>query len=80
MPIYHEHNLAEPLPKNCGFGLRLKLRSTDPFSNLVGKDWEKEHWYATREERDRALQEMSSRYLYFRPGDQPVIEFEKIER
>jgi hypothetical protein len=80
MPICHEHNLARPLPKQLPFGIRIKLRSTDPFKNLVGGDWNKEHWFATREERDRALKEMSGRYVYFRPGDQPTLEFEKIDR
>lgn len=80
MPIVHEHNLARPTPKQCPFGIRLKLRSTDPFKNLVGSDWGKEHWFATREERDRALKEMSGRYVYFRPGDQPSLEFEKVDK
>nr|WP_298719902.1 hypothetical protein [uncultured Steroidobacter sp.] len=80
MPIAHEHNLARPLPRDCQFGIRVKLRSTDPFKNLVGGDWTREHWYATRDERDRMLKEMSGRYLYFRPGDRPTLEFEKIER
>jgi hypothetical protein len=80
MPICHEHNLADPVVARRPFGLRVKLRSTDPFRNLVGDDWGKEHWFATREERDQALHEMSGRYLYFRPGDQPTLEFEKIER
>ena len=80
MPIYHEHNLAEPLPRKCTFGIKVKLRSTDPFKNLVDGDWTKEHWYATRDERDQALREMSGRYVYFRPGDQPTLEYEKVER
>jgi hypothetical protein len=80
MPIYHEHNLAEPLPRKCTFGIRVKLRSTDPFKNLVDSGWTKEHWYATRDERDQALQEMSGRYVYFRPGDQPTLEYEKVEK
>jgi hypothetical protein len=80
IPIAHEHNLARPIPKNCPFGIRVRLRSTDPFKNLVGAEWTKEHWFATREERDRALKEMSGRYVYFRPGDQPSLEFEKIDK
>ena len=80
MPICHEHNLAKSPPRNCGFGIRVKLRSTDPFKNLIGQDWTREHWYSTREERDRMLKEMSGRYLYFRPGDQPSLEFEKVEK
>lgn len=80
MPICHDHNLARSQPKQLPFGIRLKLRSTDPFKNLVGSDWTKEHWFATREERDRAMKEMSGRYVYFRPGDQPTLEYEKIDR
>src|SRR5262245_54693493 len=80
MPIVPENNLARPIPKQCQFGIRVKLRSTDPFKNLVGAEWNKEHWFATREERDRALKEMSGRYVYFRPGDQPSLEFEKIDK
>lgn len=80
MATCHEHNLARPLPAQCRFGIRVKLRSTDPFKNLVGSEWHKEHWFATRDERDRALKEMSGRYVYFRPGDQPSLQFEKMER
>ncbi|HLS79801.1 MAG TPA: hypothetical protein VK025_00145 [Steroidobacter sp.] len=80
MPICHEHNLARPLPSKRPFGIRVKLRSSDPFKNLVDPNWNREHWFATREERDRALKEMSGRYVYFRPGDRPSLEFEKIER
>lgn len=80
MPIYHEHNLAEPIPRKCTFGIRVKLRSTDPFKNLVEGDWTKEHWFETREERDQALQQMSGRYLYFRPGDRPTLEYEKVDK
>lgn len=80
MPIANEHNLADPVPRHCPFGIRVKLRSTDPFKNLVDADWSKEHWFATREERDQALKEMSGRYIYFRPGDKPTLEYEKIDK
>jgi hypothetical protein len=80
MPICHEHNPSRPIPKQLPFGIRVKVRSNDPFKNLVGSDWAKEHWFATRDERDRALKEMSGRYVYFRPGDQPTLEFEKVDR
>ena len=30
MPICHEHNLARPIPKQCQFGIRVKLRSHRP--------------------------------------------------
>jgi hypothetical protein len=80
MPIAHEHNLDHPVAANCPFGIRVKLRSTDPFKNLIGQSWTKEHWYATREERDQMLREMSGRYVYFRPGDKPTLEYEKVDK
>ena len=81
MRICHEHNLSG---KSAGtaqpgkFGIRVKLRSTDPFRKLVGGDWSKEHWFDTPTERDAALIDMSTRYPYFRPGDAPALVFEKI--
>ena len=80
MPICHEHNLATAVPRHCPFGIRVKLRSTDPFKNLVGQNWTREHWFETRTMRDEALQQMSGRYVYFRPGDQPALEYEKVEK
>ncbi len=79
MAISHEHNLRFSLPSDRRFGLRLRARRTDPFRNLVGDDWQKEHWFATREERDAALVQMGGRYLYFRQGDAPTLDFEKID-
>jgi hypothetical protein len=75
MPIAHEHNLDHQPPAQSPFGIRVKLRSNDPFKNLVGQSWTKEHWFATREGRDQALQEMSGRYVYFRPGDKPSLDY-----
>lgn len=80
MPICHSHNLAQPLPEQRPFGIRVKLRGSDPFRNLVGGDWHKEHWFSSRAERDRALKEMSQKYIYFRPGDKPTLDFETIDR
>ena len=78
MAIANAHNLRQPLPESKPYGLRVRARRNDPFRMLVGDDWQKEHWYATREERDSALRQMSGRYLYFRPGDAPTLEFETI--
>jgi len=79
MSTCHEHNLSQPLPEQRPFGIRMRLRRGDPFRNLVGDGWAKEHWFATRAERDRMLVEMSGRYLYFRPGDQPTLDFETVD-
>jgi hypothetical protein len=80
MSTCHPHNLARPLPEQRPYGIRVRLKSSDPFRNLVGENWSREHWFATRDERDRALQEMSGRYLYFRPGDQPTLEYEAVDK
>jgi hypothetical protein len=80
MSICHEHNLATPPKSNNRYGVRVRLRSTDPFRNLVGSEWNKEHWYATAKERDDALADMSGRYVYFRPGDKPALTFDKLDK
>lgn len=79
MTTCHEHNLRAPLPEVRPFGIRVRLRGDDPFRNLVGDDWLREHWFATRAERDRVLRDMSSRYVYFRPGDEPTLDFERVD-
>jgi hypothetical protein len=80
MSICHPHNLAQTPADSARFGIRVKLRATDPFRKLVGDQWQKEHWFSTATERDAALKSMSGRYPYFRPGDQPALDFEKTER
>jgi len=79
MSIANEQNLRQPIAQSRPYGLRLRPRRNDPFRHLVGDDWQREHWFATREERDAALVQMSGRYLYFRPGDAPTLDFEKID-
>lgn len=80
MPICHEHNLREPLPGALPYGIRVRLRGGDPFSKLVGEEWSREHWFETRAERDAALAAMSGRYVYFRPGDAPALDYETLDR
>jgi len=79
MATCHEHNLRQPLPERRPFGIRVRLRRSDPFRKLLGDEWAKEHWFATREERDVRLKEMSGRYVYFRPGDAPTLDFETVD-
>lgn len=80
MSICHPHNLVAPLDSDKRFGIKVKVRSSDPFRNLVGSDWQREHWFSSATERDTALAEMSEKYVYFRPGDKPTLNFEKIEK
>ena len=77
--ICQAHNLREPMPDKRPYGLRVTMTQSDPLRNLLGTDWEKVHWYATRAERDAAYEQMSGRYVYFRPGDRPTLEFATID-
>jgi hypothetical protein len=79
MATCHDHNLRQPLPEQRPFGIRVRLRRGDPFRKLLGDEWTKEHWFATRGERDARLREMSGRYVYFRPGDAPALDFETVD-
>jgi hypothetical protein len=79
MAICHDHNLRQPLPAQRPYGIRVRLRRGDPFRKLLGDDWTKEHWFASRCERDARLADMSERYVYFRPGDAPSLEFESVD-
>jgi hypothetical protein len=79
MTVCHEHNLRQPLPEARPYGIRVRLRRGDPFRHLVGDTWTREHWFATRAARDARLKEMSGRYVYFRPGDAPALEFETLD-
>jgi hypothetical protein len=81
MSIANEHNLhLGPVPAARPFGIRAHLRRGDPFGLLVGNDWQKMHWFATADERDAALTDMSRRHEYSRSGDEPAMSFDKVER
>jgi hypothetical protein len=81
MAIVAPHNLRRP---DAGiqrpFGVRITLKSGDPFRKLLGADWNKTHWYGTALERDAALIEMSRKHEYSRPGDKPALKFDKVEK
>lgn len=79
MDVCHEHNLNRPPDAAKPFGIRVRLRSGDSFSRLLGSDWQKHHWFATEEERDRTLEDMASEHLYSRRGDRPTLVFERVE-
>jgi hypothetical protein len=78
MEIASEHNLNEQPPATTPFGIRVSLRASDPFTRLVGADWQKFHWFETERERDVVLADMASRHPYSRRGDEPTVIFEKI--
>jgi hypothetical protein len=78
--ICQPHNLRKPAgqgPKP--YGVRISLKSGDPFRKIMGGEWHKVHWYASAAERDAGLAEMSRRHEYSRNGDKPALVFEKVE-
>jgi hypothetical protein len=78
--IQSAHNLRTPHTEEpCPYGIRISLKSNDPFRKLLGPDWHRVHWYRTGDERDAALIEMRRRHEYSRPLDAPTLIFTKIE-
>ena len=74
------HNLRTPHTEEpCPFGIRISLRSDDPFRKLLGPDWHRLYWYRSATERDAALAEMSRLHEYSRPKDSPTLNFTKVE-
>jgi hypothetical protein len=80
MDICHSHNLLKPLDVPKPYGIRVSIPATDTFARLLGPGWERQHWFASREERDRALADMAGEHLYSRRGDKPTLVFEAVEQ
>jgi hypothetical protein len=78
MAISNEHNLNAPAPAELPWGIRVRLRARDPFTRLVGADWQKLHWFATENDRDVALADMAARHPYSRRGDEPSVIYEPV--
>jgi hypothetical protein len=80
MGIANTHNLARgPAASALPFGLRVSLIASDPFTKLLGADWQRTHWFASAAERDAALADMSRRHEYSRQGDAPAHVYTKVE-
>ena len=69
-----------PDPSVLRFGVRVTMPASDPLRRVLGNDWQQEHWFATRDERNAALEEMGKRHTYSRIGDAPSILLKSIER
>lgn len=81
MGISQAQNLrTPPVEKLRPYGIRVTLPEGDPFRKLLGPEWNRMHWYATPEERDAALAEMSRRHEYSRKRDKPSLVFQKVEK
>lgn len=62
------------------FGIRVSAEASDPFTDLVGEDWNTTHWFTTQPERDRAIKDMQREHEYSRRGDKPTLVFEAVTR
>ena len=80
MEVSQPNNATRVESGELRYGIRVSAPPQDPFLRLVGRDWHTFHWFATREERDRAMQEMGMRHRYSRIGDAPSIVLEPVER
>ncbi len=80
--FYHSHNLVDPSTANAKrrFGIRYRVPAADPFTRLVGADWQREEWYASEAERDAALARKRRRHGYYRAGDEVSVIYEPVER
>ncbi|NIA28050.1 MAG: hypothetical protein GWP02_08340, partial [Desulfobulbaceae bacterium] len=47
---------------------------------ILGKEWEKMHWYPSEAERDLAFEKMATRHGYYRNTDSPSQILEKLVR
>ncbi|HEY5265169.1 MAG TPA: hypothetical protein VIJ37_09250 [Steroidobacteraceae bacterium] len=80
MGIANAQNLVRTVPVlPRPYGIRVCLKAGDPFTKLLGTDWQKTHWFFTAADRDRVLEDMSRKHEYSRIGDQPALIFEKVE-
>jgi hypothetical protein len=80
MAVSQPHNLLRPPSQEPKpYGIRVSLRSTDPFQKLLGADWHRTHWFTSAAERDTTMADMSRRHEYSRSGDKPVLVYQKIE-
>ena len=82
MELSNPHNLhaQKPEPSVLRFGVRVTMPASDPLRRVLGNDWQQEHWFATRDERNAALEDMGKRHAYSRIGDAPSILLTSIER
>lgn len=81
MGIANAHNMIRSIPQlPRPYGVRVRLKPQDPFTKVLGADWQRTHWFFTAVERNRVMEDMSRKHEYSRIGDSPALVFEKVER
>lgn len=76
----HAHNLLGRGDDERRFGLRLRLPPGDTFGSILGNDWTRERWFVSERARDEAIAELRRQHPYYRLGDRPTLQIEKINR
>lgn len=72
--------MTDQNPQSGKYGIRVSLPAGDPFTALLDEDWQTEHWFEKRTERDLALQDMQREHEYSRQGDAPALVFAPIDK
>ena len=64
------------------FGIRVTLPPGDSMRapHLLGENWESFRWYDSERERDLAFEDMLRQPGYYRYGDTPTQQLEKVQR
>ncbi len=47
---------------------------------VLGEDWHQFQWFATEDERDAKLEQLTQQFVYYRRGDRPSFRLEKVTR
>lgn len=64
------------------YGIRVTIPGGDSMSapHLLGDNWNSTRWFDSEGERDEALADMQRQPPYYRLGDSPTVELEKVEQ
>ena len=62
------------------YGVRMTLPDADPLQLVLGTDWSSFRWYASKDERDEAFEDMRREHQFSRLGDAPTLIYDKVER
>ncbi len=64
------------------YGIKVTLPGGDTLSapHLLGDDWASVRWFDTESARDEALAGMQRQPAYYRLGDSPSVQLEKVQQ
>ncbi len=81
MEICHRHNRRAGLRQAAKpFGIRLTLPEGDPMRQVLGDDWHQYQWFEDEKAREKRIEELTGRFVYYRKGDRPTFVIERVER